>query len=90
MAVDDLRWADKAACKGADPEWFFSTEYEETEKAYALCANCPVKFLCLEYAVNDPSITGIWGGTSWRKRNQIRRLRKLRNDYATTYRQEEW
>lgn len=46
--------------------------YQHEKEAKALCAKCPYKLRCLEYAVNDPSLQGIWGGTTDRQRRTIR------------------
>ena len=46
--------------------------YQHEKEAKAICSKCPYKFRCLEYAVNDPSLHGIWGGTTERQRRTIR------------------
>jgi WhiB family redox-sensing transcriptional regulator len=40
-----------------------------------LCATCPVRVECLEYALADESLTGLWGGTTDTERRMIRRRR---------------
>jgi WhiB family redox-sensing transcriptional regulator len=42
-------------------------------KAKAVCANCPVSRPCLEMALADPHIEGVWGGTSDKDRRRIRK-----------------
>jgi len=41
----------------------------------ALCAECPVNLLCLEYALESNEDEGIWGGLTNSERKAIRRRR---------------
>lgn len=77
-------WRDHAACAG-EPTHFFFPEDKRIEKAFrmtavAICAVCPVKAECLEYALsfNTNDLQGIWGGMSERQR----RLEKQRRQRA--------
>ena len=45
-----MRWDEKAACKSADTEIFFGKWFEA--KAKSICAECPVKTLCLQAALD--------------------------------------
>lgn len=52
------------------PELFFPEDYEPkyirqqvAKEAKAICADCPVKRLCLDYAVSA-QMYGVWGGTT--------------------------
>lgn len=71
----------RAACLGMDTEAFFPGSHEHAllAEAKAVCASCPndVKRACLEIAVNDPYVCGVWGGTGARERRELRRLRTL-------------
>ena len=42
-----------------------------------MCARCPVRTECLEYALGNQEKFGIWGGLSERERRQLRRQRRL-------------
>ena len=46
--------------------------YQHEKEAKALCFRCPYRMRCLEYAINDSSLQGIWGGTTERQRRTIR------------------
>lgn len=77
-------WWDLAACRSADPESFFpvsSTGADQLNvtRAKAMCARCPIRQQCLEYAIDSHEAYGIWGGTSEEERRLIaaRRLRDL-------------
>lgn len=66
-------WADRAACRGVDPEIFFPCSGEVNDKAVAICGGCPVRVECAEFALADLDIVGIWGGLSHKERLRIRR-----------------
>jgi WhiB family transcriptional regulator, redox-sensing transcriptional regulator len=60
----------RAFCKGADPEIFFEDGHEETAKAY--CLRCPIRDLCLEWALNRNEF-GIWGAMTESERRAVKR-----------------
>ena len=69
-----LSWMDSALCAQVDPELFFP-EYRANAVAAAarrICATCPVRDDCLRYALTDPDLDGIWGGTTPRQRQRLR------------------
>jgi WhiB family transcriptional regulator, redox-sensing transcriptional regulator len=66
-------WHAKAACRGVGGDMFFPDSSDDPRKAIAICAGCPVKSECLSYALADPSLKGVWGGTSGRERSRLRR-----------------
>ena len=68
-------WTDQAACRGTDTEIFFPANADEEAEALSICATCPVRAQCLEYAVRNKEIYGIWGGTTPEQRRRIRRER---------------
>ena len=49
---------------------------QPVEIARRLCADCPVKAPCLEYAMANHIDHGVWGGTSERERRRIARQRR--------------
>lgn len=64
-------WAD-AACRGRHIEIFFPERDDTTRPAKELCAGCPVRDDCLDYALANGIKHGIWGGTSERQRRRMR------------------
>lgn len=68
----DFSWTERAACKDQSVDWFFATSREEPVDALVLCAGCAVRAECLAYALEHESI-GVWGGTSAKQRQKIRR-----------------
>lgn len=65
-------WADEAACKGMDPKIFFPERGASVEPARKVCASCPVRVTCAQYAIDNADRYGIWGGLSEKKRRKIR------------------
>lgn len=68
-------WMTDAACKGQDPNIFHPAKGEPMTAARAHCADCPVVQPCLEYALADPSLKGLWGNMSERDRRNERARR---------------
>lgn len=70
-------WQADAACirPGVDPEWFFAPkgDHASMAKALAVCAACPVREECLQFALEHSEIIGVWGGTSAKQRRTMRR-----------------
>jgi len=68
------------ACRSADPDLFFPADAERVADwhcreaaAKAICAGCPVRRLCLEYALDSGEDFGIWGGCDETERRAILR-----------------
>jgi hypothetical protein len=74
-------WRDDAACARTDPELFFpqgqpTTAAAMEEAAKRICAGCPVRAECLEYALETGQHTGVWGGCTESERRQLARVRQ--------------
>jgi len=63
-------------CNEKPPEIFFPSDGVGVEKAKRICAECPVKEKCLDYALNNRVDHGVWGGTSERQRRRILKARR--------------
>ena len=74
MLLEDLPWAEDAKCLQADPDTFFPEKGGSTREAKRICAQCPVRAECLEYALDNDERFGIWGGLSERERRKLKRL----------------
>jgi WhiB family transcriptional regulator, redox-sensing transcriptional regulator len=70
-------YLDDATCRGLDSELFYAESGAAIMKAKTLCASCPVREKCLEWAIKREEF-GVWGGTTARERAGIRRERGLR------------
>ena len=69
----DLSWMDAGLCGQTDPDAFFPGKSGTNTDAKRTCAACDVTAACLAYALADPSLEGVWGGTSQRERQAMRR-----------------
>ena len=65
-------WRDEAACRGADLALFFPGRGESAGPARQICASCPVRRPCLDYAISQGITNGIWGGLADRDRRPLR------------------
>ena len=68
-------WHADAACRGMEPATFVlgrGANESIMARARAICSTCPVTVECLDYALADIDITGVWGGTTGRERKQMR------------------
>ncbi len=72
----NLSWRQRAACRGVDPDVFYPSSDEEAEEAKAICAVCPVREPCLEYALANRERDGVWGGATERERRRLIRQRR--------------
>lgn len=73
----DTTWMARGKCKDVPPDVFFPSDGVGVEIARRICADCPVKAPCLEYAMEQHIDHGVWGGTSERERRRIARRRRL-------------
>jgi len=83
-------WAHRAACKTADPLLFAEHPGEpkaartaRERRAKVICAGCPVRAQCLDYALGPPGqpqrVSGtIWGGLNDQERTAEKRNRNRR------------
>jgi WhiB family redox-sensing transcriptional regulator len=71
--VREMEWADWGLCAETDPEAYFPEKGGSSREAKKVCAGCPVRQECLEYALEHDERWGIWGGTSERQRRTLRR-----------------
>jgi WhiB family transcriptional regulator, redox-sensing transcriptional regulator len=69
-------WRFRAACLTADPELFFplsaaGPSATQLTEAKAICARCPVRRQCLDFALTTRQVHGVWGGTSEDERRRL-------------------
>lgn len=69
------KWRLRAACGDSDTALFFPTENDEPAiaAAKAVCATCPVRDKCLEFALVTRQDDGVWGGLDENERRSVRR-----------------
>jgi len=82
VSVNEV-WQQRAACKGPQSAAFFppaqverKEEREAREQwAKSICASCPVRRPCLDYAIEIREPHGIWGGLNEAERKQLLSIR---------------
>ena len=65
------RWRQQAACHGTDLNPFYPERGQSAGPARRVCAKCPVRQPCLEYALSNRITHGIWGGLTDRERRPL-------------------
>ncbi len=73
MTIQTPSFMSQAKCKGKDTNFFFPETPGETTHAMKFCQDCPVKFPCGQYALDNNIMHGIWGGMSIRQRMKIKK-----------------
>jgi hypothetical protein len=63
-------WTEQALCTKADPEIFFPPKGDAGKHAKRICAQCPVRAECLDYAIAADEKHGIWGGLNRAERQR--------------------
>jgi WhiB family redox-sensing transcriptional regulator len=76
VAMADVQWRQRGACRGLDPGIFYPDTDEEADEAKAVCAECGVRVACLEHALTIREKQGVWGGATERERRRIIRQRR--------------
>jgi WhiB family redox-sensing transcriptional regulator len=84
LQPDEATWLPAAACRSTDPELFFPLSesgkaLDQIAEAKVICAACPVRRPCLEFALRTRS-QGIWGGLTELERHAV--ARPLREEHA--------
>lgn len=74
-------WMAEAACRQIPRvSMMFPSDSDEVgvREAKAVCAHCPVREACLQYALSNRIQEGVWGGAS-----ESERRRALRRRHST-------
>jgi WhiB family transcriptional regulator, redox-sensing transcriptional regulator len=74
-------WRSAAACLSADPDLFFPISSrglgeKQVVRAKMICGGCRVRQECLEFALAQDQLYGIWGGTTPEDRQRDRRRKR--------------
>ena len=79
-------WMIHAKCKGMATSAFFSDDKPGCEAkesaARVVCSGCPVRTLCLDYAIEAPMDFGVWGGLTWAERRKVVQARRPARNFA--------
>ena len=74
-------WRAAAACSNMETNLFFPVgegmmALDQINLAKSVCASCPVRLECLEFAIRTIQNDGIWGGATEEERKIIKRSRR--------------
>lgn len=79
----DTNWMARGNCRDEVPARFFPSDGVGVDHARRICATCPVREPCLEYALEQRIDHGVWGGASERERRRILKRRRMEAAEAT-------
>jgi WhiB family redox-sensing transcriptional regulator len=65
-------WQRYGACRGEDVQAFIPNLGGNFTRARELCRGCTVRSECLDFALADEDLAGMWAGTTAPERRQIR------------------
>ena len=64
-------WTSDALCAQVDGDLFFPEKGGSSKEAKKVCAECPIRVECLQYALDHGERYGIYGGLSERERRKL-------------------
>lgn len=70
-----------ALCAQVDPELWFPEKGGTVTAAKRICHDCPLREACLQEALGNPYLFGVWGETTAQER-QILRKKQRRSHHA--------
>ncbi|GAA5213643.1 WhiB family transcriptional regulator [Streptomyces thinghirensis] len=73
ITTPDLAWQEEALCAQTGADFFFPEPGSSVRDAKRICALCPIRSACLEYALSNDERFGVWGGLSEKERLALRR-----------------
>lgn len=74
--MSDMDWKEMGNCRGKPVKLFYPERGCDAATPREICHTCPVRAECLDHALRHESY-GIWGGTSEKARERIRRERRI-------------
>jgi len=79
-----MDWLDKKNCEGIPVSLFYPGQGQSIhQRVVDACADCPVKFECLDHALRYEGF-GYWGGTTEKERQRLRKARGIRLNSPST------
>ena len=68
-----MSWWHDALCAQTDPDLFFPENSASSAPAKKICAECTVREICLQYALDNDLRYGVYGGLSAVERRKLRK-----------------
>ena len=80
LVDNDTDWMRNSKCHPDDGITWFPEQGQRhlTIEAKKFCADCPVKQRCLDWALNNEIMYGVWGGRSPKERETTLHSRKYK------------
>lgn len=66
-------WRDDASCAQVGGDGWFPENGNVSTKITDMCHECPVREACLQYALDNHEVFGIWGGLNYKSRRKLRK-----------------
>jgi WhiB family redox-sensing transcriptional regulator len=68
--MTNYEWELQANCFGKDTELFYCDDRDKIAQTMAklICEACPVRGICLQFALDNKEEHGIWGGLTAKER----------------------
>ena len=73
-------WMADGLCLDYHPDLWFSDNRNAIDRAKEICAGCPVRDLCLQWALDTRERHGVFGGQTFGERANILRRAKYQAD----------
>jgi WhiB family transcriptional regulator, redox-sensing transcriptional regulator len=78
----DDDWKTDALCGDLQSDMFFPEDPAQAAPAIQICAGCPVRLQCRDYALRHSIVWGIWGGMTGEDRERLIRRRAAKRRAA--------
>ena len=75
LTFERAKWMDEGACRDLKTDAFFgdTNSPKKSAVAKAVCSACPVRQQCLDYAIRNLEMFGVWGGHTTSERKKLRK-----------------
>mgnify|MGYP003129510684 FL=1 len=75
LDFERAEWMDEGSCRDLETDVFFgdTNSPRKSAVAKAICSTCPVREECLDYAIRNLEMFGIWGGHTTAERKTLRK-----------------
>ena len=70
-------WQDRAACRDFETAYFFPRNAKDSDAAVRVCILCAVRADCLDYALSQANLQGVWGGSTEAERHRLRKILRV-------------
>jgi len=68
-------WTEQALCAQVGDDLWYPEKGGSVRLPKRICSECPVRELCLEYALDTDQAHGVWGGMTVTERRRLQRDR---------------